>query len=50
VTAVQRALSSPPSRRFIAGADAIAVAKQKIVDLKGQIEANRALLTSLAFD
>jgi NAD(P)-dependent dehydrogenase (short-subunit alcohol dehydrogenase family) len=44
------AAQNPPPRRFIAGADAIAVAEQKIVDLKGQIEANRALSTSLAFD
>jgi NAD(P)-dependent dehydrogenase (short-subunit alcohol dehydrogenase family) len=44
------AAQNPPPRRCIAGADAIAVAEQKIVDLKGQIEANRALSTSLAFD
>jgi NAD(P)-dependent dehydrogenase (short-subunit alcohol dehydrogenase family) len=44
------AAQNPPPRRFIAGSDAIAVAEQKIVDLKGQIEANRALSTSLAFD
>jgi len=41
---------NPPPRRFIAGADAIAGAEQKIVDLKAQIEANRELSTSLAFD
>ena len=41
---------NPPPRRFIAGADAIAGAEQKIADLKGQIEANRDLSTSLAFD
>src|SRR6476469_4020780 len=40
----------PPPRRFIAGADAIATAEQKIADLKMQIEANRRLSTSLAFD
>jgi NAD(P)-dependent dehydrogenase (short-subunit alcohol dehydrogenase family) len=40
----------PPPRRFIAGADAIATAEQKIADLKEQIEANRKLSTSLAFD
>jgi len=40
----------PPPRRFIAGADAIATAEQKIADLKAQIEANRSLSTSLAFD
>jgi NAD(P)-dependent dehydrogenase (short-subunit alcohol dehydrogenase family) len=41
---------NPPPRRFIAGADAIAGAEQKIADLKAQIEANRELSTSLAFD
>ena len=40
----------PPPRRFIAGADAIATAEQKIADLKAQIEAHRELSTSLAFD
>jgi NAD(P)-dependent dehydrogenase (short-subunit alcohol dehydrogenase family) len=40
----------PPPRRFIAGADAVAGAEQKIADLKAQIEANRELSTSLAFD
>jgi NAD(P)-dependent dehydrogenase (short-subunit alcohol dehydrogenase family) len=39
-----------PPRRFIAGADAIATAEQKIADLKAQIEAERDLSTSLAFD
>jgi len=39
-----------PPRRFLAGADAIATAEQKIADLKAQIEAHRALSTSLAFD
>src|SRR5688572_30610269 len=39
-----------PPRRFIAGADAIAGAEQKIADLKAQIEANRDLSSSLAFD
>jgi hypothetical protein len=39
-----------PPRRFIAGADAIATAGQKIADLKAQIEAHRELSTSLAFD
>ena len=41
---------NPPPRRFIAGADAIAGAEQKIADLKAQIEANRDLSSSLAFD
>src|SRR6185295_10999954 len=40
----------PPPRRFIAGADAIATAEQKVADLKAQIEAERDLSTSLAFD
>ena len=40
----------PPPRRFIAGANAIATAEQKIADLKAQIDANRDLSTSLAFD
>jgi NAD(P)-dependent dehydrogenase (short-subunit alcohol dehydrogenase family) len=39
-----------PPRRFIAGADALATAEQKIADLKAQIEAHRELSTSLAFD
>jgi NAD(P)-dependent dehydrogenase (short-subunit alcohol dehydrogenase family) len=40
----------PPPRRFIAGADAIATAEQKVADLKAQIEAHRELSTSLALD
>jgi NAD(P)-dependent dehydrogenase (short-subunit alcohol dehydrogenase family) len=40
----------PPPRRFIAGADAIVVAEQKVADLKTQIEAERDLSMSLAFD
>jgi NAD(P)-dependent dehydrogenase (short-subunit alcohol dehydrogenase family) len=44
------ASQQPPPRRFIAGADAIATAEQKIADLKEEIEAHRALSTSLAFD
>ena len=39
-----------PPRRFIAGADAIATAEQKIADLKGEIDSYRVLSTSLAFD
>jgi NAD(P)-dependent dehydrogenase (short-subunit alcohol dehydrogenase family) len=39
-----------PPRRFIAGADALATAEQKVADLKAQIEAHRELSTSLAFD
>src|SRR5579863_5915522 len=40
----------PPPRRFIAGADAIATAEQKVADLKAQIDAERGLSTSLDFD
>jgi NAD(P)-dependent dehydrogenase (short-subunit alcohol dehydrogenase family) len=40
----------PPPRRFIAGADAIAGAEQKVAELRAQIESNRELSTSLAFD
>jgi len=39
-----------PPRRFIAGADALATAEQKIADLKAQIDAHRELSTSLAFE
>ncbi|HLB92222.1 MAG TPA: SDR family NAD(P)-dependent oxidoreductase [Terriglobales bacterium] len=44
------ASQEPPPRRFIAGADAIGIAEQKVADLKAQIGANRDLSTSLAFD
>ena len=44
------ASQQPPPRRFIAGADAMAIAEQKVADLKAQIDANRDLSTSLDFD
>jgi hypothetical protein len=44
------ASKEPPPRRFIAGADAIATAEQKIADLQAQIETERELSTSLDFD
>ncbi len=44
------ASQEPPPRRFIAGADAIGTAEQKVADLKAQIDANRELSTSLALD
>jgi NAD(P)-dependent dehydrogenase (short-subunit alcohol dehydrogenase family) len=44
------ASATPPPRRFIAGADAIASAEQKVADLQAQIDAYRDLSTSLAFD
>src|SRR5678815_106441 len=37
------ASQEPPPRRFIAGADAIATAEQKVADLKAQIDAYRDL-------
>ena len=39
----------PPPRRFIAGADAIATAEQKVADLRAQIDAYRDLSSSLSF-
>jgi NAD(P)-dependent dehydrogenase (short-subunit alcohol dehydrogenase family) len=42
------ASQQPPPRRFIAGADAIALAEQKVKDLQEQIDAFRDLSTSLA--
>ena len=44
------ASQEPPPHRFIAGADAIGTAEQKVAELKAQIDANRELSTSLAFD
>jgi NAD(P)-dependent dehydrogenase (short-subunit alcohol dehydrogenase family) len=44
------AKQTPPPRRFIAGADAIAGAEQRIADLKAQIEASRDLSVSLNVD
>jgi NAD(P)-dependent dehydrogenase (short-subunit alcohol dehydrogenase family) len=44
------ASKEPPPRRFIAGADAIATAEQKVADLKAQIDSERELSTSLDFD
>src|SRR6058998_1941765 len=44
------ASEAQPPRRFIAGADAIATAEQKVADLQAQIDAYRDLSTSLALD
>ena len=44
------ASEEPPPRRFIAGADAIALAEQHVADLQAQIDAHRELSTSLALD
>jgi NAD(P)-dependent dehydrogenase (short-subunit alcohol dehydrogenase family) len=40
----------PPPRRFLAGADAVSTAEQKIADLQADIASNRQLSASLAFD
>ena len=40
----------PPPRRFLAGADTIALAQRKIDELREQIESHRELSTSLTFD
>jgi NAD(P)-dependent dehydrogenase (short-subunit alcohol dehydrogenase family) len=44
------ASQEPPPRRFLAGADAITTAEQKIADLQADIESNRQLSSSLAFE
>src|SRR5438132_7811861 len=44
------AADEQPPRRFIAGADAIGLAEQKVADLEQQIEAHRELSTSLGLD
>ena len=44
------ASQNPPPRRFIAGADAIGTAEQKVAALKEDIEFDRELSTSLDFD
>jgi NAD(P)-dependent dehydrogenase (short-subunit alcohol dehydrogenase family) len=43
------ASEDPPPRRFIAGADAIGLAEQKVASLQQQIEAYRDLSVSMAF-
>ncbi len=40
----------PPPRRFITGNDVIALAGQKIAELRAQIDFSRDLSVSLAFD
>ena len=39
----------PPPRRFIAGADVIALAERKIAELQDQIASHRELSTSLGW-
>ena len=40
----------PPPRRFIAGADVMAIAERKIAELQAQIDGHRQLSTSLTID
>jgi NAD(P)-dependent dehydrogenase (short-subunit alcohol dehydrogenase family) len=47
---IRIASEQQPPRRFIAGADAVALAERKVADLKAQIDAYRGLSTSLALD
>ena len=47
---VMIASEEQPPRRFIAGADAVGLAEQKVADLQTQIDAYRDLSTSLALD
>ena len=47
---VMIASQQPPPRRFIAGADAIGVAEQKVQDLQQQINAYRDLSSSMALE
>jgi NAD(P)-dependent dehydrogenase (short-subunit alcohol dehydrogenase family) len=44
------ASQNPPPRRFLAGADAIAIAEQKIADFQAQIDTYRDLSSSLAIN
>jgi NAD(P)-dependent dehydrogenase (short-subunit alcohol dehydrogenase family) len=44
------ASQQPPPRRFLAGADAITTAEQKIAALQADIESNRQLSSSLGFE
>lgn len=44
------AAQKPPPRRLLASADAIAVAEQTIADLRADIEPNRQLSESPAFE
>lgn len=44
------AAEQPPPRRFVAGADVLALAERKIAELQAQLEAHRELSSSLDFD
>jgi hypothetical protein len=43
------ASEEPPSRRFVAGADVVALAERRIAELQQQIASHRELSTSLTF-
>lgn len=47
---VEIAAEDPPPTRFLAGADAVALAERKIVELRSQIDAHLPLSTSLSFE
>jgi NAD(P)-dependent dehydrogenase (short-subunit alcohol dehydrogenase family) len=44
------AAEDPPPRRFIAGADVLALAERKIAELQAQLDSDRELSSSLDFD
>ena len=44
------AAEDPPTQRFVAGADVLALAERKIAELQGQLDAHRELSSSLTFD
>jgi NAD(P)-dependent dehydrogenase (short-subunit alcohol dehydrogenase family) len=44
------AAEDPPPRRFIAGADVLALAERKIAELQAQLDGHRELSSSLDFD
>jgi hypothetical protein len=47
---IRIASDAPSPRRFIAGADAIGLAEQKVASLQQQVEAYRDIATSMAFE
>jgi NAD(P)-dependent dehydrogenase (short-subunit alcohol dehydrogenase family) len=44
------AAEDPPPRRFVAGADVLALAERKIAELQAQLDSHRELSSSLDFD
>jgi NAD(P)-dependent dehydrogenase (short-subunit alcohol dehydrogenase family) len=47
---IRIASDAPSPRRFIAGADAIGLAEQKVASLQQQVETYRDIATSMAFE